>query len=70
MRAARLFAEGNSVVACEAALIFETDGEGRFDYIVVVDADRERRLARAASRDGACGRVHRCARDVWPEPTS
>jgi dephospho-CoA kinase len=52
-RAARLFAAGNRVVACEAALIFETGGEGRFDYIVVVDADRETRLARAASREGA-----------------
>lgn len=48
-----LFDAGKRVVACEAALIFETDGEGRFDYIVVVDADPEIRLARAAGRDGA-----------------
>lgn len=53
VRARRLFDEGNRVVACEAALIFETGGEGRFDYIVVVDADPEIRLARAAGRDGS-----------------
>ncbi|HVK37632.1 MAG TPA: dephospho-CoA kinase [Candidatus Kapabacteria bacterium] len=53
MRARRLFDEGSRVVACEAALIFETGGEGRFDYIVVVDADPEIRLARAAGRDGS-----------------
>ena len=52
-RAAALFAEGRRVVACEAALIFETEGEGRFDYIVVVDADRETRLQRAADRSGS-----------------
>lgn len=50
--AAELFIAGHRVVACEAALIFESGGEGRFDYVVVVDADRERRLARAAERDG------------------
>jgi dephospho-CoA kinase len=50
--AAELFRSGERVVACEAALIFESGGEGRFDYIVVVDAERERRLARAAERDG------------------
>ena len=43
---------GAQVVACEAALIFETGGEERFDYIVVVDAEQELRLARAAERDG------------------
>lgn len=53
VRARKLFDEGNRVVACEAALIFETEGEGRFDYIVVVDADPEIRLARAAGRDGS-----------------
>ena len=53
VRARRLFDEGYRVVACEAALIFETEGEGRFDYIVVVDADPELRYARAAGRDGA-----------------
>lgn len=53
VRARRLFDEGHRVVACEAALIFETGGEGRFDYIVVVDADPEIRLARAAGRDGS-----------------
>lgn len=50
--AAELFRSGQRVVACEAALIFESGGEGRFDYIVVVDAAVERRLARAAERDG------------------
>ncbi len=50
--AAELFRAGHRVVACEAALIFESGGEGRFDYIVVVDAEGERRLARAAERDG------------------
>lgn len=53
VRAQQLFDEGMRVVACEAALIFESGGEGRFDYIVVVDADRETRLKRAAERDGA-----------------
>ncbi len=52
-RARRLIDAGNRVVACEAALIFESGGEGRFDYIVVVDADRALRLERAAGRDGA-----------------
>lgn len=52
-RASRLFAAGSRVVACEAALIFETGGENRFDYVVVVDAEREIRLARAASREGS-----------------
>ncbi|MDB5033734.1 MAG: dephospho-CoA kinase [Chlorobi bacterium] len=50
-RANALVEEGYRVVACEAALIFESGGEGRFDYIVVVDADREIRLDRAAGRD-------------------
>lgn len=53
IRARRLIDKGNRVVACEAALIFETGGEDRFDYIVVVDADPETRMARAAARDGA-----------------
>jgi dephospho-CoA kinase len=53
IRAQKLFDEGYRVVACEAALIFETGGEGRFDYIVVVDADQEIRLERAAGRDQA-----------------
>jgi dephospho-CoA kinase len=52
VRARALFDQGHRVVACEAALIFESGGEGRFDYIVVVDADREQRLRRAAERDG------------------
>lgn len=52
VRAQMLFNEGFPVVACEAALIFESGGEGRFDYIVVVDADRDVRLRRAAERDG------------------
>ncbi len=52
VRAQVLVESGYRVVACEAALIFESGGEGRFDYIVVVDADRETRLRRAAQRDG------------------
>lgn len=51
--AAELFAAGNRIVACEAALIYETDGENRFDYIVVVDAREELRLERAARRDNS-----------------
>lgn len=51
-RAGALVASGARVVACEAALIFESGGEGRFDYLVVVDAERDIRLARAAERDG------------------
>lgn len=51
VRAQKLFDEGYGAVACEAALIFESEGEGRFDYIVVVDADRDLRLRRAAERD-------------------
>jgi dephospho-CoA kinase len=50
-RASQLFAAGAHVVACEAALIFESGGEGRFDYIVVVDAKEDVRLKRAAERD-------------------
>lgn len=53
VRAKKLVEEGYRVVACEAALIFESGGEGRFDYIVVVDADRELRVKRAAERDNA-----------------
>lgn len=53
VRARKLVEQGYRVVACEAALIFESGGEDRFDYIVVVDADRELRLRRAAERDGA-----------------
>ena len=52
VRARRLIGEGHRLVVCEAALIFETDGEGRFDYIVVVDAEPELRYGRAAERDG------------------
>lgn len=52
VRARALVAEGYRAVACEAALILETGGEGRFDYLVVVDADRDLRLRRAAERDG------------------
>lgn len=53
VRARELFDAGHRVVACEAALIFETEGEGRFDYIVTVDADPDVRYARAAGRDHA-----------------
>lgn len=52
VRARKLIDRGARVVVCEAALIFETGGEGRFDYIVVVDADPEIRFQRAALRDG------------------
>ncbi len=51
VRARKLVEEGNRIVVCEAALIFESGGEGRFDYIVVVDADQQFRYKRAASRD-------------------
>lgn len=50
-RATALFAEGHPLVVCEAALIYESGGEEWFDYVVVVDAERERRLERAAVRD-------------------
>jgi dephospho-CoA kinase len=53
VRARNLVEEGARIVACEAALIFESGGEGRFDYIVVVDADPQIRFARAASRDSS-----------------
>lgn len=53
VRAKSLIDQGARVVACEAALIYESGGEGRFDYIVVVDADKELRLERAAGRDNA-----------------
>jgi dephospho-CoA kinase len=53
VRARKLVDAGARVVACEAALIFESGGEGRFDYIVVVDASPEVRFARAARRDGS-----------------
>lgn len=43
---------GAPIVVCEAALIFESGGEERFDYIVVVDAPRSLRMTRAAERDG------------------
>lgn len=52
IRARKLIEQGNRVVACEAALIFESGGVGRFDYIVVVDARPELRYQRAAERDG------------------
>lgn len=52
-RAAELFSAGHRIVASEAALIYESGGEDRFDYIVVVDAPREVRLQRAAARDGS-----------------
>lgn len=51
MRARKLIDAGARVVACEAALIYETGGEGRFDYMVVVDAPQEMRYQRAAERD-------------------
>ncbi|MBS1911533.1 MAG: dephospho-CoA kinase [Bacteroidetes bacterium] len=53
VRARRLVDGGERVVACEAALIFESGGESRFDYIVVVDADPALRMSRAAERDSA-----------------
>ena len=53
VRAKDLIDRGARVVACAAALIYESGGEGRFDYIVVVDADKPLRLERAAGRDRA-----------------
>lgn len=50
-RAARYFASGTRVVACEAALIYESGAERRFDYVVVVDAPLDVRVRRAADRD-------------------
>lgn len=52
VRARKLIDDGHRIVACEAALIFESGGENRFDYIVVVDADQDIRYRRAAERDG------------------
>ncbi|MCB0713468.1 MAG: dephospho-CoA kinase [Ignavibacteriae bacterium] len=52
VRAKKLIEEGSRIVACEAALIFESGGDERFDYIVVVDADPEIRYRRGAERDG------------------
>ncbi len=52
VRARKLIDQGHRVVVCEAALIFETEGEDRFDYIVVVDAPRDVRIERASRRDG------------------
>lgn len=52
-RAAELIGDGAQIVVCEAALIYETDGEGRFDYVVVVDAPEKVRYERAAARDGS-----------------
>jgi len=52
-RAEELFRAGHRIVASEAALIYESGGEDRFDYIIVVDAPRELRMQRAAARDGA-----------------
>lgn len=52
MRARKLIDDGQRIVACEAALIFESGGENRFDYIVVVNADQDIRYQRAAERDG------------------
>lgn len=52
VRARKLIDAGDRIVACEAALIFESGGENRFDYIVVVDAEPDIRYGRAAERDG------------------
>jgi dephospho-CoA kinase len=48
----RISAEGTvRVVVVEAALIFEARAERMFDYIVVVDAPEEHRIARVMERD-------------------
>lgn len=52
VRARALIDHGAAIVVCEAALIYETGGESRFDYIIVVDADQDLRYRRAAERDG------------------
>ena len=52
IRAKEVIDNGASIVVCEAALIYESGGEERFDYIVVVDADVDLRFRRAAERDG------------------
>ena len=51
IRAKECIENGATIVACEAALIYESGGEERFDYIVVVDADPDIRFNRAAERD-------------------
>ncbi|KXK51558.1 MAG: dephospho-CoA kinase [Chlorobi bacterium] len=52
-RAVALANAGKRVVVCEAALMYESGGVERFDYIVVVDAKPEIRYQRAALRDAA-----------------
>lgn len=48
----RISAEGRApVIVVEAALIFEARAERMFDYIVVVDAPEEARIARVMARD-------------------
>ena len=41
----------NKLIVVEAALIFEAGAEGMFDYILVVDADEEKRIERIIRRD-------------------
>ena len=40
-------------VVIEAALIFETGMDGQMDYVIVIDADEEKRIRRVAKRDRA-----------------
>ena len=37
----------------EAALLFEAEADGVFDYIIVVDAEEEERIRRVVARDGS-----------------
>ena len=41
------------IIAVEAALLYEAGAEGLFDYMIVVDADEELRIARLMKRDGS-----------------
>lgn len=51
-RMQQLFIQGIGLVANESALIYEAGFEDRFDYIIVVDAEKNIRYERAAKRDG------------------
>ncbi len=46
-------AEGATLVFIESALLYEIGLDEAFDYIIVVDAPEEVRLARSVQRDGA-----------------
>ncbi len=48
---AAMAASRKKVFVMEAALIYETEIEGKFDYIVVVDAAEDTRIARTMARE-------------------